>query len=400
MKNNFSKKAEALRELALSAPDRYTAQVAEATARVYSTLGRDLTESVMNTPTCQPSGRRMAGLRARCESFLRDNPAARLHVRALGKRIARLPETSFSTEEQAEIRAASSGELPGAVSPRVDVAEAVLNLMSEYGAWATLGSVILETGKTKLAKVTAAAEGYILTSANRGTAITADASISGGSEQTDTPTIASLIEASREVAEDGRFSFEGGLMEAIVTGLNHRLDWVCFRADGTNDTTDGGITGIFAHGDVPVYNAAAGNDSVAELEFADFAGAIGEVSASALQRECRWWSNPSFIPKLLQLKDGNEKILKTPASAGGDWMLAGFPVTWSAIAPATDSPGQPIAAFGRGECYAVALRQQLELTRSEHLGFASLKVHFRALLRAEGVMRDADSFAILKTAAS
>ena len=341
------------------------------------------------------------GIRFRCERFLAVHPLARLHLRSLYKHFVGTGQQFIDATERAEFRATTPGELPGEVSLRVDVAAEILNLMTAYGAWATLGVIPMETGKTKFAKVTGQADGYVLTPANRGTAITADASITGGSVQTDCPTIATLVEASRELTEDGKTTFEGALMEAITNGLNRRLDHICLMASGTDDQTDGGMTGIFSHASVPDYTAAAGNTSVAALEFADFAGTIGAVSASALQRACHWWINPAFLPSLLGLKDDGEKILKPPTTAGGLWMLAGFPVVWSAAAPGTDGASKQIAAFGRGDCYTVGIRQSLELARSElGTGFATLKVLFRALIRAEGVMMDANSFAILNTPAA
>ena len=339
-------------------------------------------------------------LRARCEAFLQQNPGARPAVRAIYKRLCRVPQQSFSAEETAALRTVQPGEMPGMVSPRVDVSEEILNLMTDYGAWASLGIVLLESGKTKLAKVSANADAVVLTSGNRGSTIAADASITGSSDQTDTPTIATRIVASRDVVDDGRYSFESGLLEAIVNGLDRRLDHVCFRADGTADQEDGGMTGIFAHASVPSYSAGAGNVGVTSLSFDDFAGAIGGVSATALQRECAWWISPSFLPKLLLLRDGNDRLLKSPRTAGESWTLCGFPVVWTGAAPSEDGAAKQIAAFGRRDAYSVALRKQLELDSSEHVGFTSLQVMFRALLRAQGLMRDAASFCVLKTAAA
>lgn len=339
-------------------------------------------------------------LRARCEDFLQQNPGTRLQVRALFKRLTMASPAAFEADETAALRTLQPGELPGLVSPGVDVALEILNLMTDYGAWATLGVVPLTTGKTKLVKITAHADAVVLTSANRGSTIPADASITGSSDQTDTPTIAARVEASREVVDDGRYSFESGLMEAIVNGLNRKLDHICFRADGTADTDDGGMTGIFAHGSVTNFSAAAGSVGVASLTLDDFAGVIGSVSAAALQRECAWWISPSFLAKLILLRDGSERLLKPPRTVGESWTLCGFPIVWTAAGPSEDGAAKQIAAFGRRDAYTVALRQQLELSQSEDVGFLTLKVLFRALIRAQATMRDAASFCILKTAAA
>ena len=81
-------------------------------------------------------------------------------------------------------------------------------------------------------------------------------------------------------------------------------------------------------------------------------------------------------------------------------MLLGFPVTWTAAAPAVNAAGQLVAAFGRGDAYTVALRQEFEITRGGVKGFSQNLSLIRAIARARCQMRDATSFALLKTAAA
>ena len=172
-----------------------------------------------------------------------------------------------------------------------------------------------------------------------------------------------------------------------MNGLNKAADRACFVSDGSDDATDGGQTGIFAHGSVPSYSAAAGRTSASALVLADFAATIGTVAASALQRACRWWANPVFLPTLMLLKDGQEKILIPPTTPGGEWMLAGFPVTWTAAAPAVDSAGHSIAAFGRGEAFMFAIARDVQLRQSETPHVVSYSSEKRFAFRRTGSRR-------------
>ena len=225
------------------------------------------------------------------------------------------------------------------------------------------------------------------------------ASITGTNISGEVLTLATLVEISNEALADGRTTFEGAVLEAIVMGLNYRLDWTCFQADGTDDTTDGAMTGIFANAAVPVSTPAAGKVTVASLDVADFAAVIGKVSAAALQWPCSWWISPSLLPALLYLRDGPEFILKRPTVAGGAWLLQGFPVEWTTGAPGADGPGKQLALFGRGAAYSVVLRQEFEIARGG-AKFDQILTQLRATMRARCEMRDATAFAILKLPAA
>jgi HK97 family phage major capsid protein len=300
------------------------------------------------------------------------------------------------------IRVLNTGGGFGATTVPTEVAGLVLNLMQVYGAWRTLGVVPLDTGKTKVAQISTEPYAAWITPSNNGAAALIAGSITGTSTDTDCPTIAALLEVARPLLEDNKTSFEGALLEALVTALNKAADRACFVSDGTDDAVDGLQTGIFAHSGVVNYVAGTGRILAASLALVDFAGAIGSVNTAALARACHWWINPAFLPKLMLISDNDEKILKPPTTPGGQWMLAGFPVVWTPAAPAVDDAGAQIAAFGRGEAYLFAIARNVELrkTETQERAFTSNLSLLRATMRAQAKMQDASSFAILRTAAA
>jgi len=347
-----------------------------------------------------PSNSRAAAI-TNIQTMLNEDPAAREWLSAKLKHLTDCSPQFFTDGESRIARTFNTGSDPGAGTVPTNVTPIFFNNMPQYAAWATLGVVPLDTGKTRLAQISVEPYAAWITPANAGNSALIPGSITGGSMDTDCPTIACLIEVSRPVLEDGKLTILAVFIEAVLTSLNKHADCACYSADGTDDATDGGQTGIFAHASVPVVTASGGRTTAASLVFQDFADCLAAVSASALQRPCRWWIHPSFLSKLITIKDGNEKVLRQPVVAGEDWLLAGFPVTWTAAAPGTDGAGQKIAAFGRGDAFTFAIAQHLDLRRSENgRGFTSNLSLIRATMRAQAKMRDPESFAILKTAAS
>lgn len=330
------------------------------------------------------------------------NPQKAFWLRAVVKKLAQVSPASFTEEETAVARSLTTGDsgLGQALSLSEPVAEDVYNLMLQYGAFRSLGVVTMAAGKTKLASVTGRANSFWFTPANQSTPIPTDALISGASVSPECATLAALVEVSGEMAADGKLQFEAAFLQALVEGANFALDWASFRADGTDDYTDGGMTGIFADSAVRVATAAAGHTSVPNLTRHDFTSAIRAVAASALSRPCRWWISPAFLPTFLTLKDDLDFFLKPPVVSGGDWTLLGFPVFWTAVAPGTDAASEKICAFGRPDAYTVAIRQDLEIMRSGQARFAQNITQIRLIARARCLLRDATSLSVLQLAAA
>ena len=278
------------------------------------------------------------------------------------------------------------------------VAENVFNLLLLYGAFRELGVEPMPSGKSKLAIATGNPDAeFIMPGAS--TQITEDTGLVGSSVAAECPTIASLVPVAGGLLDDVKIDFTRVLLERFTQGLAARLDHACFQGDGTGDAANGGISGIFPNVSVTTNTAAGGNVSIATLDRGDLVNTIGSVTAAALQRPCRWFVHPSFLPLLLA--GDAQAELRLPESADEPWMLCGFPVVWTAAAPSTDAAGAQVALFGHGASYAVGIRKDIELLPSGNgAGFSSNLVYFRAVMRAKGIMRNATGFAILKTASA
>jgi HK97 family phage major capsid protein len=174
-------------------------------------------------------------------------------------------------------------------------------------------------------------------------------------------------------------------MSGVLESLAAMIDYCCLQANGSVDTTNGGQTGIWADTTIATVNAAQGNAQIAQIARADFLTAVAAVAPAALQRPCQWIISTSFIAQLMTLVDsvGKSYLLQTPASTGdGSWNLVGFPVVWAAQAPAVQTPGSIIAAFGHGPSFQVGIREELEVMLADSTGgFSQNMMSFRALAR-------------------
>lgn len=335
------------------------------------------------------------------------NPEVRLWIAGAAKLFSGQAGTLTDAERGLMQRtlgktALETGAGLGAGSVPEPVAQEIFNLVLQFGAFRTLGVTPIPSGKTKLPIATGNPDAeFFIPGANQGGQITEDTGLLGEHAAVECVEVASLVPVAWAWAEDTNLDPARVLLERMAQGLAARVDHAAFMADGTEDEQDGGQTGLFAEATVPVTVAGDANKTVGDLERADFVRAIAGVAPAALQRPCRWWISPALMPALLGLTDGTERILKAPEAADDEWRICGFPVTWTAVAPATDAANQPVAVFGHGAAYAVAVREDFELTTS-HLGaaaFASLRRLFRCVGRVKCVIRDAAAFTILKTAA-
>jgi HK97 family phage major capsid protein len=203
--------------------------------------------------------------------------------------------------------------------------------------------------------------------------------------------------------EDVSIDLASAFLQAFVEAVSLRLDYACFRGDGTADETNGGITGIFADGSVAVVTAAAGNTTIETLDYDDLANVLIATSAAILQRSPRWWIFPELAIRLMKVRDGSGRpVLKTALETENDtvFSLLGFPCELTAVAPSSNTAGSKVAAFGDGAGYGVAVRKEFTLENSRSAHFNTLQRGFRALSRARGQMKAASAFTILKLAAA
>jgi hypothetical protein len=214
------------------------------------------------------------------EEVLDANPDLRLRLRIIAKFFCGSDPNSFSRQENLLVRTVvSGGSEPGASSRATLDHPDICNGVSEYAASRDF-LVPVEGGITKLLTISAIADSVALKPASEGVQITEDASMTGTFGTAELGTIAVLKPFSGSALEDSKFSFEPAILECIIQGVAYRMDWCAFRADGSDDATDGTFTGIFANGTVPNVSAGTGNTSVAKLDSDDFANAIAAVATA------------------------------------------------------------------------------------------------------------------------
>lgn len=312
-------------------------------------------------------------------------------------RAIRLPQNQLSKAELAQRTALVPGTAPGSAMVPDDAASVIVDLCQTYGAYETLNLIPLDSGKSRVPYATAEGTAEFHRPASQAQITPID--ITGSGVTAECNLVVALIDVSLGVIEDSKADLGVLLPRLAASGLAARLDHGAFAADGSDDTTDGGYTGIFAHGDVPSVTAGAGGTLVESLVEEDLLNTIDAVAGRALQRGCRWWIHPDLYKKLLRSKDGSgAPMIKFPA---GEPVLCGWPISLVAAAPSTNAAGQKVLAFGCGDAYAISIRKNLEVTTSDMgRGFNFGLNLFRVLMRADCRMLDASWFATLKLSAN
>jgi HK97 family phage major capsid protein len=346
------------------------------------------------------------------EKFLSRNPEQRVLWSGIGRKMCggrtTLEEANAMEEAMPGcMKALTAGLVPGSALgnalPPVPVSPDVWDLLLTYGAFRDLGVRPMSGYYTKFAQVTGLPDAYVFSPAKQGTAAPpVDKSLAGNELVEAANTFICWLQVSLAWLNDPKFDVASAVLSRVIPGLAKRVDWCAFQGTGVDDLLNAGQTGIFVDQAIPSYTPAlVGSTNILALNRVDFLNTVGAVAPAALQRPCRWFIYPGFIPKLLQLKDGdgNTYLLKTPAETHGEWNLVGFPITWASQAPALDQASQKIAAFGEPSSYLVALRQELEIMSSDASGFAQVIRDMRGIMRGMCQTRDASGLATLKLAA-
>lgn len=278
-----------------------------------------------------------------------------------------------------------SGTFGGTLLPTA-VYAAVWDLILINGVFKELGVITMSTMQTKVAQATANPTAIMVPPSLMGSTVyPADASLTGSNTTPEANTIGVLLPVSRELMQDEKANLSYYLLTRFSEAIAGAIDYCAIQGTGAVDTTNGGITGIYQDNTIATVNANQGDSSIPQLVRADFLLAVAAVSPAALQRGCKWIISTSFIAPLMNLVDsqGKEYLLKTPSeTSDGTWRLCGFEVVWAAQAPAVQTPGSIIAAFGHLPSYLVAIREELEVMLRDSAGFSSNEQSFRALGRA------------------
>ena len=281
----------------------------------------------------------------------------------------------------------------------VPVSPDLFDLLLIYGAFRDLGVRQMLGEYTRFVNVTGLPDAVVASLTNQGTyTIPADTGLTGSSVWKVSNTFAVLIKASLAWVQDPTLEIGNAVIGKVVPGLAKAIDFCAFSGSGQDDLTSALQTGIFIDANIPSYTPdLPGKTNIQALDRADFINTIGTVAPAALQRPCRWYIYPGFIPALMLLKDGpgDTYLLRTPAQTEGEWTLVGLPVTWTAQAPSLNQGGNKIAAFGEPSSYTVALRGEIELMSSDGADLDKAIRNFRAIMRGNCFTREATGFATL-----
>ena len=346
------------------------------------------------------------------ETLFRNYPEQRLLWNAVGRRLSagKITEEERALLKEYVTKGFSPGLSPneglGAMLFNEPVAATVQDLMLRWGAFRDVGVIIVPSPYTKVARVTSLPDAVFMTLNTQGrVVIPADESFEGRYLLAASNTVATRIEVSMEWAQDVQADVAYAVLAYLTQGLARRLDYAVFQGDGTDDTINGCQVGLYTDADIESNSAAAGNMGIPKLNRQDFINTIGAINPAALQRPCRWYINPAYLPGLMVLKDGpgNTYLLRSPAETRGDWELCSFPVTWAAGAPSADdpladNPGKKVALFGEPNSYNVVLRQELELMLCDWADARYLR-QVRALMRGRAQVGEQTGFATLTLAA-
>ncbi|HEX3720640.1 MAG TPA: phage major capsid protein [Verrucomicrobiae bacterium] len=321
----------------------------------------------------------------------------RLFFNGLVRTIARSRVPSKMADAVMRSLGPASGTLGGSLLP-IDVSKDILDVADVYGGYHDLGVTPMSSMFTKFPKVTAHPQAFWIQPDSIGQTLPTDARFAGSSLTPEANTLSCLIQTDDELLQDEKVDLSLVFVTQTAQAIATAIDTASFVGTGANDQTNGGQTGIFVDNTIANVSAQQGNSSIAQLQRSDFVTCVKAVNRAALQHPCRWFISSQFIAPMLDLVDGQakERLLKTPAETGdGEFYLLGFPVTWTAACPSVDAPGAKIAAFGRGESYMVALRDELEIMMSGFLIFQSSIRYIRALARGYCQTRDSSGLATL-----
>ncbi len=292
-------------------------------------------------------------------------------------------------------RALGEDTSPGSTLVNQQLLNELYNTLEEYGIWNTFHVVRLGTKTNILPVKTARAVALALT---EGTQIGDDGNKAGTTVTATVVLIAALLNVYLTLIQDAEFDVTADVLDDFAQATAYRLDWFCTQADGTADTTDGSMTGIFGGGGTTV-TAAAGNIHVEDTSEADWRNALLGVDAAVLQRMAKWWMHPQILVRALAVKDGNgrsifQTALEAPAP-GKVGSIYGYPIVLGAACPTTNAASAKVAAFGDPAGQVVGIRNDFEIATSDDFKFDYYMRSFRVVGRAATKIRKAGAFTCL-----
>lgn len=296
-------------------------------------------------------------------------------------------------------KALTSASGAGATYLRDGLDTDIYDTLGTYGIWNTFDVKSVSTLNNKFLVKTARPNALYF---GEGVTITEDTAKAGTSVTCEAKGIKVVLSVPIELLQDSEVDLSNDILADFLEALAYRMDWSCLQADGTADSADGSMTGIFAGGTASV--AATGNVSVETLDFEDYTKCMLTVDEGVLSRESRWWMHPRQLIRSLSVKDSNGRPIfltatEAPTSAGIGSLL-GSPVVSSFAAPTANTTSSKIAVFGDPKGLVVGLRTGIEFAQSNEAKFEDYEATFRGVARFGCKIRKAGAFAVLTNAAS
>ena len=296
-------------------------------------------------------------------------------------------------------KALTSGTSPGSTYLNDSLDTDIYDTLGTYGIWNTFDVKMVSTKNNKFLVKTARPVALFF---GEGVTIVEDTAKAGVSVTCEAKGIKVILSVPNEFLKDSEVDLSNDILGDFLEAISYRMDWACLQADGTADTADGGMTGIFAGGTASV--AATGNVSVETLDFEDVTKCMLTVDEGVLSRESRWWLHPRQLVRFLHIKDGNGRPIfltateaPTPAGIGS---ILGSPAVSSFAAPTANTTSSKIAAYGDPKGMVVGLRHGIEFAESADSLFGDYETQFRGVGYFGNKIKKAGAFAVLTNAAS
>jgi len=111
-----------------------------------------------------------------------------------------------------------------------------------------------------------------------------------------------LITVYLELLQDSEFDISADILGDFIEAFNYRLDYISFMADGTDNSTAGGFTGLFNY--VGAVTADATHTTVGASSYTDFLKCLTGVAQVVLTRKAALVDPPGRCCQELAVKDG------------------------------------------------------------------------------------------------
>lgn len=276
----------------------------------------------------------------------------------------------------------------------------VYDTLATFGIFPTFAVKRLGTKETKFPIKTARVIAQMLLTESE--EIVDDANKAGGQVTLTVELCACLLLVSEQLFQDAEIDLEADNLAEFAEAFAGRLDHLATNADGTADTNDGGMTGVFHGGTAAV--AADGNTTVEGLQLDDVIRVLLAVDPIVLQRMAKWWLHPQILVRLLSIRDGNGRPIFLTAneapSHGGIGSILGYPVVPSHAAPSTNAASAKVAVFGDPNGMVVGMRTDWAFDQSRDFKFNTYQRALRGVARVGTKIRRSQAFGVLTTAAA